>query len=142
MMAIFELIDPVAGAPAPPGPWVSRPAAPVSFGVGTVPDAGAPIWRVNLPDDPQRARTALREAGQGLRAQQTALAAATDRIGRLAGGGASFAIGQQAAPELALLRLVGELRGEGEASFGLRETVSGGWNEAEQRFRAFAAQVH
>ncbi|NTV63299.1 MAG: hypothetical protein HGA65_07150, partial [Oscillochloris sp.] len=49
---------------------------------------------------------------------------------------------QQAAPELELLRLVGELRGEGEASFGLRETVSGGWNEAEQRFRAFAAQVH
>jgi hypothetical protein len=142
-MASFEVIEPVAGAPAPPGPWATRPAPPVSFSAGAAPEAGAPIWRVNLPSDPGEARAALADAGRVLRAQEAALDMATTRIRRLASGGASFAAGRTPAPELELMGLVGELRAaeSGASSFGLRETVSAGWQEAEEKFRAFAAQV-
>ncbi|NNJ12567.1 hypothetical protein EKD04_019765 [Chloroflexales bacterium ZM16-3] len=145
-MAIFEVIEPVAGAPAPPGPWTTRPAPPVSFSAGGAPEAGAPIWRVSLSADPQEARLALDEAGRGLRAQQAALETATARMQQVArgNGGASFSAGRTPAPELELMGLVGELRAaeSGAASFGLRESVSAGWGEAEEKFRAFSAQVY
>jgi hypothetical protein len=143
-MASFEVIEPVAGAPAPPGPWITRPAPPVSFSAGASPEAGSPVWRVSLPSDPQAARAALSDAGRSLRAQETALDLAQARIRRVASGGASFAAGRTPAPELELMGLVGELRAaeSGAGSFGIRETVSAGWEEAEEKFRAFAAQVH
>jgi hypothetical protein len=143
-MAIFEVIEPIAGAPAPPGPWTTRPAPPASFSVAGAPDAGSPVWRASLPADPQAARAALFDAGRGLRAQEAALETATARIRRVASGGASFAVGRTPAPELELMGLMGELRAAdgGASSFGLRETVSAGWDEAEEKFRAFSAQVH
>ncbi|MBX0329778.1 hypothetical protein K2Z83_19085 [Oscillochloris sp. ZM17-4] len=143
-MAIFEVIEPVAGAPAPPGPWTTRPAPPASFSAGAAPAAGAPVWRARLPADPQAARAALDDAGRGLRAQGAALETAEGRMRRVAGGGASFAAGRTPAPELELMGLIGELRAaeSGASSFGLRETASAGWGEAEAKFRAFAAQIH
>ncbi len=143
-MAIFEIIEPIAGAPAPPGPWITRPAPPVSFSVGASPETGSPVWRVSLPSDPQAAREALSEAGRGLRAQEAALDLAQARIRRVASGGVSFAVGGTPAPERELMGLMGELRAaeSGVGSFGLRETLSSGWSEAEEKFRAFSAQVH
>lgn len=143
-MAIFELIEPVAGAPAPPGPWTTRPAPPVSFSAGAAPDAGSPVWRVRLPADLQEARAALDDAGRGLRAQQAALETATARIRQVASGGASFSTRGAPAPKRELIGLVGELRAgqSGASSFGLREAVSNGWGEAAEKFRAFSAQVH
>jgi hypothetical protein len=143
-MATFEVIEPVVGAPAPPGPWTTRPAPPVSFSASGAPESGSPVWRVSLPADPQAAREALSDAGRGLRAQEAALATAQSRIRQVASGGASFAAGRTPAPELELMGLVGEVRAAegGASSFGIRETVSAGWGEAEEKFRAFAAQVH
>lgn len=142
-MAIFEVIEPVPGAPAPPGPWTTRPATPVSFSSRMAPEASAPVWRVNLPANADEARASLADAGRGLRAQEAALDAAAVRIRRLASGGASFAAGRTPAPELELMGLVGELRAaeSGASSFGLRDTASMAWQEAEEKFRAFAAQV-
>ncbi|MEI7771655.1 MAG: hypothetical protein WCI67_16815 [Chloroflexales bacterium] len=74
-----------------------------------------------------------------------ALETAQARIRRVAGGGVSFAAaGRTPAPELELMGLVGELRAaeSGTGSFGIREAASSGWDEAEEKFRAFAAQVH
>ncbi|MEI8308916.1 MAG: hypothetical protein WCF99_17770 [Chloroflexales bacterium] len=143
-MAIFEIIEPVAGAPAPPGPWITRPAPPVSFSAGAAPEMGSPVWRVSLPSDPQAAREALSEAGRGLRAQEAALDLAQARIKRVASGGVSFAAGRTPAPEMELMGLMGEIRAaeSGASSFGLRESLSSGWSEAEEKFRAFSAQVH
>jgi hypothetical protein len=143
-MAIFELIDPVAGASTPPGPWTTRPAPPVSFSAASAPEAGAPVWRVSLPADPQAAQAALADAGRGLRAQEAALETAAGRMRRVASGGASFSAGRTPAPELELMGMIGELRAteSGARSFGLREDASSGWSEAEEKFRAFSAQVH
>ncbi len=143
-MASFEIIGPGAGTPAPPGPWITRPAQPVAFSADTAPEAGPPIWRVSLPTDPQAAWAALSDASRGLRAQAVAIESAQARIMRVAGGGDSFAVGRTPAPELALLGLVDELRAAeyDTGSFGIRETVRSGWEDAEEKFRAFAAQVH
>lgn len=143
-MAIFELIEPVSGAPAPPGPWTTRPAPPVSFSAGAAPEAGSPVWRVRLPDDLEQASAALADAGRSLRAQEAALATATERIRRVASGGASFSAGRTPAPEQELMSMLGELRAgaSGASSFGLREAAGAGWGEAQERFTAFAAQVH
>ena len=101
------------------------------------------MWRVNLPADPQAAQAALSDAGRGLRAQVAALDLAQGRIRQVANGGASFAVGSIPNPELELMGLMSELRAaeSGARSFSLSETISSGWSDAEEKFRAFAAQV-
>lgn len=143
-MATFELIDPVPGAPAPPGPWITRPDPPVAFGMRTEPREDALIWRVNLPSDPGLAQAALSTAGQGLRNQVVALDSATARIQQIAYGGTSFGVGQMPNPERELVGLIGEFDPTPTAarSFGLRESAQSNWDEAEERFRAFSNQVH
>lgn len=139
-MTVFELIDSVPGATAPPGPWGVAPAT--SFSTRGVSETNEPIWRAHLPADTAAARAALAIAAADLRSQEVALLRAPDRIRALSYGGVSYAAGQSAAPEQALLGLVDELNGRtsGE-SFGLRETISAGWAQAEERFGAFMAQV-
>ncbi len=141
-MAIFEVIDPVLGATTPPGPWVTRPAPPVSFSVAAAPEETGPVWRVNLPADLHAAQTVLNDADRSLHAQEVALQSATARIQRLASGGASFST-RMAAPEAELMGLMQEARAaeSGAASFGLRESAMAGWQEAEQRFQAFSNQI-
>lgn len=141
-MAIFEVIDPVLGATTPPGPWVMRPAPPVSFSVAAAPEEAGPVWRVNLPADLQAAQVVLDDAGRSLHAQEVALSSATARLQRLARGGASFST-RMPAPEAELLGLMMEARAaeSGAASFGLRESAMEGWQEAEERFQAFANQI-
>jgi hypothetical protein len=143
-VALFEVTAAVPGAAAPPGPWTTRPAPPTSFSAGAAPDADAPVWRVSLPANPQEARQALDAAERDLRAQELAVAGATMRMRRAMSGGSSFAVGGAPAPEREMLGLVDELRASesGASSFGLREMASDGLEQAEEKFRAFAAQVH
>lgn len=147
-MAIFEVIDPVVGAPNPPGPWTTRLAPPVSFSAGAAPEASSPVWRVSLPSDVAAARAALVDAGCGLRAQEDALETVTARIRCLnRSGGASFAVGHTPAPERELLGLMNELRaaeasGASFSTLGINERADTGWAEAEEAFRTFAAQVY
>ncbi|WP_129631552.1 hypothetical protein [Candidatus Oscillochloris fontis] len=141
-MAIFEVIDPVLGATTPPGPWVTRPAPPVSFSVAAAPEEAGTVWRVNLPADLQAAQTVLDGADRSLHAQEVALSTATARIQHLARGGASFST-RMPAPEAELMGLMMEARAaqSGASSFGLRESVTAGWQEADQRFQAFSNQI-
>jgi hypothetical protein len=139
-MALFEVIDP-AGGPAPPGPWEARPAPPASFSATGEAEEQAPLWRINLPADRASAWAELARAEQGLRAQEAAVAGAPARLRALAaqGGAASFGA-PVGAPEARLLTIVGELRGEGGASFGTggeSDEIAG----ARERFGAFVAQV-
>lgn len=144
-MAIFELID-QSGAPAPPGPWQTRPADATSFSARAGGDAAGPVWRVELPDDPAAAWTALRAAEAELERHEAALDAAPARLGALAaaGGAVSFGTGGLPAPERQLLAMLGELGdagGQGAGSFSTRGAATTSWAEAEERFRAFVAQV-
>jgi hypothetical protein len=136
-MALFELIDP-AGGPAPPGPWEARPAPAASFGAD---EAGqAPVWRVSLPADPAAAWAELADAEAGLRAQEAAVAAAPQRLRTLVAQGAAASFGAAPAPEGRLLALVGELRGDGAASFGAADG-QGDLARIQERFRTFVGQV-
>jgi hypothetical protein len=139
---VFELIDPVPGAPPPPGPWAVRPAA-VSFSSTVTPEQ---IWRADLSADPLAARVALGVAREQLRAQEAALATAEERLQRASYAGLSFSIGAvSGAPEQALHGLVRELRAEpapaSGVSFSTGETTPTGWIAAEAQFRAFVAQA-
>lgn len=144
-MAIFELID-RPGAPAPPGPWQTRPAAPASFSARAGGEPAGPVWRIELPDDPAAAWAALRAAEAELGRHEAALDGAPARISALAaaGGAASFSTTGLPAPERQLLALLGGAGGAGgetAGSFSTRGAAPPSWAEAEERFRAFVAQV-
>ncbi len=141
---MFELIDPVPGAPPPPGPWAVRPT-PVRFSIDA---SAAPtqIWRAALSADPLAARVTLGVAREQLRAQEAALATAEERMRRATYAGTSFSSSTVGgAPERALQGLVQELRADSGtptgASFSLHETTPTAWVAAEAQFRAFVAQA-
>jgi hypothetical protein len=139
-VATFTLLDPTPGATAPPGPWAARPAPAASFSAGAGPEAGAPVWSAQLPEDAAEARAELAAAASGLERQERALDEAIARMARSARGGASFAAAQPA-PERELQLVLEELRRpRGAASFS-----AGGepprWEQAQAQFRAFSAQV-
>jgi hypothetical protein len=137
-MAPFELIDP-AGGPAPPGPWEAQPAPAASFGAADEVEQ-APVWRVSLPADPVAAWAELAGAEAGLRAQEAAVATAPGRLRALAAQGGATSFGAAPAPEARLLALLGELRGDGAASFGAAGE-QGELARIQERFRAFVDQV-
>jgi hypothetical protein len=141
---VFALIEPVPGAPKPPGPWTVRPA-PVSFSSVTAPEQ---VWRADLSSDPFAARVALGVAREQLRAQEAALATAEARMQRAAASGLSFSAGMRGgAPEQTLQSLLRALHAEpvaptGGTSFSTREAATpAAWIAAEEQFRTFVAQA-
>ena len=146
------------------------PAEGVAFDTTAVSKATAtaepPLWRANLPPDPNLAVAHLAEAEASLDASQAALTAAADRINSLVEererrttglafdtsvSETSAAGAELAQPERELLALLEEVQrgllsvsGGGGApvvSFGAGEEVSGGWAQATQQFQGFVEQV-
>lgn len=138
-MATFTLLDPTPGAQAPPGPWGARPAPAPSFSTEAGPEANAPIWSAQLSGDLAAARAELDAADLTLRRQEQALDLATERMGRAARGGASFAAGLPA-PERELLLVLEDMRQPRGASFSTSAAALH-LEQAQAQFRAFAAQV-
>lgn len=140
---MFALIDPVPGAPPPPGPWTVRPA-PVSFSSTAAPEQ---IWRAELSADPLAARVTLGVARAQLRAQEAALATAEERMQRASTAGLSFSVGAAAgAPEQRLQGMLQTLRAQptapsGGVSFSTGTAEPTEWIAAEAQFRAFVAQA-
>lgn len=141
-MPIFEVLEPTQGVSPPPGPWASRPAPAAAFSTGGDPEAGAAIWRANLPADPLEARVALGAAAASLRAQEQALDQAARRMGRAARGGASFSSAGAPSPEQEMLAVLYDARPEDEgASFGIGDSIKGAMEEAQEQFQTFVNQV-
>lgn len=139
---MFALIDPVPGAPPPPGPWTVR-AAPVSFGAAPQADQ---IWRADLSADPLAARITLGVAREQLRAQEAALASAEARLQQASSMGLSFSAGASGGlPEQRLQQMLQEVRTPaaptGGASFSAGAPAPSAWIAAEEQFRAFVAQA-
>lgn len=117
------------------GLWSAAPAAPregVSFGLPGAPQPEGPVWRVNLPADPQQAQARLTSAVQHIQAAQRALPGIEQRMVALASEQAarqhdsiSFALAPAAplsAPEREMLAELAYLSGRGnpdEISYGL-----------------------
>jgi hypothetical protein len=141
-MSLFELIDPIEGAPAPPGPWAtrSRPTLAFSSQAPLAPDE--PLWKAEYPEDLAAARRALRDAEAILQAQAQALDAVPTRLRQIASSGAGFS-NDMAASERELIGMIYELQGRPAAqSFGLGSTVRSTWNDATEQFRRFTARVY
>jgi hypothetical protein len=117
------------------GLWAAPPAAPdaISFGLPAAAAPAEPVWRVNLPADPQQAHACLAGGVQRIQAARQALPQIEQRVVALAAGehaarqpgGLSFgltAAAPLATPERELLAELAYVSGRAdpeEVSFGL-----------------------
>ncbi|MGE5249611.1 MAG: hypothetical protein ACM3QS_05300 [Bacteroidota bacterium] len=153
MPGVFEVSLPGEEPLGLAGPWQPVPPAAVSFdagGAAAPPDV--PVWRVNLPADPQEASQALSEAEAQLAAAESALRQVPARLEAVTSagraGGVSFDAGAAGAepgsPEADLLELLGHVqaveRGE-SVSFGIGDIAGQAWEQARDQFGAFVAQI-
>ncbi len=134
------------------GVWTATPAAPaeaVAFDTTTAPAPDAPVWRANLPADPERAAAELAGGEGRLGASHEALTEAQVRLGAFVAArtaGPAFDTlsvpADGAAPEAELWLLLQEIeQGRPPSSFGLGDSLVGGWEQANQQFQAFIEQV-
>ncbi len=160
--AVFELSDGTgeqAGTEllglwtASPGPAPATGGRPAPGGVAFDVSAAAaqePVWRVNLPADPDEAEAYLHGAEDGLETSQQALDAATERIDALVkrqtaqvafdtSAATAFAVGAEMdEAERALLGLLEEAEtGRAPVSYGLGDELAGGLKEATEQFQGF-----
>jgi len=135
----------------------SSPAAGVAFDTTAVATAEPPVWRANLPADPNLAAAHLDSAEASLDASRAALTTAADRIDALVeeregqSTGLAFDVSaagaELAQPERELLALLKDAEKglpsvSGEAvSFGAGEDVGGGWRQATQQFQGFVDRL-
>ncbi len=138
----------------PFGMWSVGPASPaeelsfglaqdVSFSVSpsSPPPSDAPVWRCDLPSDPDEAAARLHVERERLDASDANLQAALARLDAFTPG-ADVSFAAQAQPEAELARLLDALHTPAPAeSFGLRETLGGGWDEINQQFQDFVARL-
>jgi hypothetical protein len=123
----------------------------ISFDIGTTPDESTPIWRLDLPDEPESAWAQIRDTEQELAQSRAALADVPDRLDALvarleAGEGLSFDVSTARDadkilfqdPEIELLGWIDGLDTE-RVSFGLGELVPEEMVDASQQFRGVIA---
>ncbi len=163
--AVFELCDGARAGTAPDvlGLWTAalpfgsaqdKPSAVdgVAFDTTAAATVEAPVWRANLPADPNVAAAQMDSAEASLDASRAALTAAADRINALVeeregqSTGLVFDVSaagaELAQPERELLAWLEETRGGGPpVSFGAGEGVSSGWAQATQQFQGFMDQL-
>jgi hypothetical protein len=135
--------------------WTTAPRPPaggVAFDATGAAADEVPVWRADLPADPNLATRRLDDAEEGLGASRAALTAAAERIDALVQEqedrptGLAFAVtaaeAELAQPERELMALLrGAERGEPVVSFEAGEAVSGGWRQVTQQFQGFVDQL-
>ncbi len=155
--AVFELRDAVPAGPGSDvlGLWTAVPLSPteaVTLNTDVDATARAPVWRANLPADPDLLAKHLSGAGSKLDASQYALTTAPDRLNALkaaiAGHSAGLAFDLSSAktelaqPEEALLALLAGARADmPTTSFGVGEELARGWEQVTQEFQGFLARL-
>jgi hypothetical protein len=133
------------------GPWQPGPELPVSFGLEA--EQEAPVWRVNLPEQPGAAQQALQEASAQLAASAASLDRVPVRLERLASaglqsGGLSFdtASGlEPGSPEASAAQLLAEAlaleQGKDVSFGGVEAPASQAWEQARASFERFLSQL-
>ena len=152
--AIFELAGTGLADATPDvlGVWTATPATPgeaVAFDTAAAPATDAPVWRANLPADPELAEAELAGGETRLGASHAALTEAQMRLDAFVAArtaGPAFDVpgtgAEGAAPEAELWLLLQEIeQGRPPPSFGLGDTLVGKWEQANQQFQAFIEQV-
>jgi len=127
--------------------WSAAPlsAEAVSFDAGSAAVDDTPVWRVNLPADPDAASAALAAGESQVEAAQRALDVAVDRLQTFIHtqtAALSFDATSPAAalgePEAETLALLNEIQTGGPAvSFGLGEKIGAGLDTVARQFQEF-----
>jgi hypothetical protein len=155
--SLFEYSDVALAGMTPEvlGLWQTVPlsaSSAMSFNPTSVTPLEVPLWRVNLPADHDLSATKLALGETRLDASRQGLAAVPDRLHRIGAlakarpAGLAFGISAAAKnlaqPEVELLTFLDEIQGNGApVSYGFRETLTAGWEEATQNFEALVKQL-
>jgi hypothetical protein len=152
--AVFQLHDAALTQLAPDvfGLWTTAPSLPpeaIAFDAVSVSMADVPLWRANLPADPQQARAHLARGESMLQASQQTLAVTAERFDGFVEAQAARSAFDVVSEEEALTRLdVWLSTGLGDfqktrtsVSFGLTKTRIGGWNQAMPQLHALMERL-
>jgi hypothetical protein len=146
---IFQFFDTTLAEITPDvlGLWATVPTSSsqaLAFDTTVETMAQPPLWRADLPAEPQLAQQYLTSAETRLHTSRKALAVATHRLSVfIEGQRAGMAFGPSS-PDKTAARSEKELevllreihQGRAPVSFGAREWLGGGWDQAAQQFQA------
>lgn len=152
---IFEVFDSTLAESLPEiaGIWKTRlqqpPPADMSFAPGQSPVSppvqDIQVWRVNLTEDVEFAATQLRAGVTRLVASEQAMKTLPQRIAervvQTREAGQSFSVGSLT-PEEEVLQIIHQLQPmDASVSFGLKESLSGGWQQTVEQFQKFSQKM-
>jgi hypothetical protein len=144
-----DLSDPFHWELPPAGPLEKAAPQAVAFGVPqAVERFDMPVWRVDLPADPEQAADLIRQAQQQTAARQASLEALPARFDGLAlraqTGGASFAAPGVMDAESELLASLAQISSppvKGMLSFNVLDHLGAGWAQVNEQFQAFTDRL-